>query len=241
MKKTLLIAVISMFFGSFANAEIGLNIGLSAQLGELTAKGEERNSDSNTNAADGVGTQSRTEKGLFGTAGFFIEKDLSFLPGRLENIGSKISIGYDNIMHDIDLGTSNNVRAASTGAAGAVVPAGSNQLNAKVTDFQTIYAQVNITDWLYVKAGEVTVDVDTRFTKNGVVSTDYGTSHGLDGTIYGVGVQHTSDNGMFFRLEYNSYDIDGKTVVSTGSQSTLTAVLKDVSGDTGRISIGKSF
>jgi hypothetical protein len=181
MKKTLLIAIITMFFGSFANAEIGLNIGISAQLGELSAKGEERNSDSQTNAADGVGTQSRTEESLFGTAGFFIEKDLSFLPGRLENIGSKISIGYDNIMHDIDLGTSNNVRAASLGAAGARVAEGSNQLNAKVTDFQTIYAQINITDWLYIKAGQVTVDVDTRFTKNGVVSTDYGSSHGLDG------------------------------------------------------------
>ena len=241
MKKTLLIAIISMFFGSFASAEIGLNIGVSAQLGELTAKGEERNSDSNTNAADGVGTQSKTEKALFGTAGFFIEKDLSFLPGRLENIGSKISIGYDNILHDIDLGTQSNVRKASLGASGAAVPAGTNQLNAEVSGFETIYAQLNITDWLYVKAGEVTVDVDTRFTKSGVVSNDYGSSHELDGTIYGVGVQHTSDNGIFFRLEYNSYDIDGKTVVSSGADSTLTAVLKDVSGDTGRISIGKAF
>jgi len=241
MKKTLLIAVISMFFGSFANAEIGLNIGISAQLGELTAKGEERNSDSQTNAADGVGTQSRTEKALFGTAGFFIEKDLSFLPGRLEDLGSRISVGYDNIFHDIDLGTSNNVRAASLGAAGATVAAGSNQLNADVTDFQTIYAQINITDWLYVKAGQIKVDVNTRFTKNGVVSTDYGSSHELDGNVYGFGVQHNSDNGLFFRLEYNNYDIDGKSVASTGSDSTLTAELKDVSGDTGRISIGKSF
>jgi hypothetical protein len=114
-------------------------------------------------------------------------------------------------------------------------------LNAEVTDFQTIYAQINLTDWLYIKAGEVTVDVATRFTKSGVVSTDYGTSHELDGTVYGFGVQHTSDNGLFFRLEYNSYDIDGKSVTSTGSDSTLTAELKDVSGDTGRISIGKAF
>jgi opacity protein-like surface antigen len=241
MKKTLLIAAISMFFGSFAIAEIGLNVGISAQLGELTAKGEERNSDSNTNEADGVGTQSKTEKALFGTAGFFIEKDFSFLPGRLENIGSKISIGYDNIMHDIDLGTQSNVRTASLGALGAAVPAGTNQLNAEVSGFETIYAQINITDWLYVKAGEVTVDVDTRFTKSGVVSTDYGSSHELDGNVYGFGLQHTADNGLFFRLEYNNYDIDGKTVTSAGADSTLTAELKDVSGDTGRISIGKAF
>jgi hypothetical protein len=121
MKKTILLAFITMLFGLSASADIGLNIGISAQLGELTAKGEERNSDSQVNALDGVGTQSKTEKALFGSAGFFVEKDLSFLPGRLENIGSRISFGYDNIMHDIDLGTQDNVRAASTGAAGATV------------------------------------------------------------------------------------------------------------------------
>ena len=241
MKKTLLIAFISMFFGTFANAGIGLNVGISAQLGELTAKGEESNSDTQTNAADGVGTQSKTEKALFGTAGIFIEKDLSFLPGKLKNFGSRISIGYDNIVHDIDLGTQSNVRTASLGAAGATVAPGTNQLNAEVTGFQTIYAQVNITDWLYVKAGEVTVDVDTRFTKSGVVSNDYGSSHELDGNVYGIGLQHTADNGFFFRLEYNNYDIDGKSVSSAGADSTLTATLKDVSGSTGRLSIGKAF
>jgi opacity protein-like surface antigen len=241
MKKTIILAFIAMFFGSFANADIGLNIGVSAQLGEITATGEERNSDSQTNAADGVGTQKTDESALFGTAGFFLEKDLSFLPGRAGEIGSRISLGYDNIVHDISLGTSNNVRNESLGAGGAKVPAGSNKLEADVTGFETIYAQINITDWLYVKAGEVTVDVSTIFTKNGVKSTDYGSSHELSGNVYGFGVQHTADNGLFFRLEYNNYDIDGKSVTSAGADSTLTAELKDVSGDTGRISIGKAF
>ena len=46
---------------------------------------------------------------------------------------------------------------------------------------------------------------------------------------------------MFFRVEYNSYDIDGKSVVSTGSDSKFTAKLKDVSGETARVSVGKAF
>lgn len=232
IRKTLVLALITMFYSSFALADIGVNIGVSAQIGEMTAKGSESNSDSQTNAADGVGTQSRTEEALFGTAGIFIEKTL----------GSRLAIGFSNIAHDINLGTADNARAASLGAAGATVAATTHELQADITGFQTIYATVKLTDMLYVKAGSVTVDLDTRFTKAGVVSTDYGSgSHELDGHVVGIGLENKSDNGMFFRVEYNSYDIDGKSVASTGTDSTLTAKLDDVSGETARISIGKSF
>ena len=231
IRKTLVLALITMFYSSFALADIGVNIGVSAQIGEMTAKGSEKNSDTQTNAADGVGTQSRSENALFGTAGLFIEKTL----------GSRFAIGFSNIAHDISLGTADNARAASLGAAGATVAATTHELQADITGFQTIYATVKLTDMLYVKAGSVTVDVDTRFTKAGVVSTDYGSSHELDGHVVGIGLENKSDNGMFFRLEYNNYEIDGKSVSSAGSDSTLTATLDDVSGDTARISIGKSF
>ncbi len=43
------------------------------------------------------------------------------------------------------------------------------------------------------------------------------------------------------RLEYNDYSIDGKSVVNAGADSKFTATLNDVSGSTGRISIGKAF
>ena len=57
----------------------------------------------------------------------------------------------------------------------------------------------------------------------------------------GVGVSKSTDNGFFMRLEYNDYDIDGKSVTSTKTDSKFTATLNDVSGTTGRLSIGKSF
>lgn len=236
MKKTILAVFFSLFVLTAANAEIGVNVGVTAQIGTMEAKGEERNSDGSS-----FTQTSDNEEALFGTAGFFIEKDLAFLPGGLGEAGSRVAIGYDNIAHDIDLGTQNNYRAASLGAAGAVVGAQNHSLNAEITSFQTIYATINIFDWLYVKAGDVTVDVDTNFMKNGVKSTDYGTSHELGGTVLGFGVSRETDNGFFMRLEYNSYDIDGKSVASKGADSTLTAELKDVTGETTRISIGKSF
>ena len=43
------------------------------------------------------------------------------------------------------------------------------------------------------------------------------------------------------RLEYNDYDIDGKSVTSTKTDSKFTATLNDVTGSTGRVSIGKTF
>lgn len=233
MKKIIL--AILMTFGIFTmvSADIGVKLGVSAQIGSMEASGSE------TNSTTALTETSETKETLFGTAGFFIEKDLAFLPGRAGEIGSRISFGYDNIAHNLDLGTADNARLASLGAAGAVVPATVHKLDAEITDFQTIYAMINITDWLYVKAGEVTVDVTTKYT--GSSTSNYATGHELDGTMYGIGIAKSTDNGLFFRLEYNDYDIDGKTVTNSGTDSVFSATLKDVTGSTGRISIGKAF
>ena len=230
MKKITL--AILMTFGIFTmvSADIGVKLGVSAQIGSMETSGKETNSDGVT-----ASSKSDTEEALFGTAGFFIEKDLAFLPGPF----GRLSIGFDNIAHDIDFGTQRNPRRASLGAAGAVVAASEHSVNAKMTGFETLYATLNITDWLYVKGGSVTVDVDTKFI--GSSTSTYPTSHSLDGSVIGFGVEKSSDNGMFFRLEYNDYSIDGKSVANTGTDSKFTAHLNDVSGSTGRISIGKAF
>jgi hypothetical protein len=229
MKK--IIIAILMTFGIFSmvSADIGVKVGVSGQVGSMEASGTETSS-------DGTSETSSKREALFGTAGFFIEKDLKFLPIPIIN---RISFGFDNIAHDLDMGTVNNVRDVSLGAAGAAVPIANHSLNAKVDGFETVYATFNITDWLYVKAGQVTVDVKTEF--KGSSTSTYATSHSLDGNMTGIGIVKQSDNGMFFRLEYNDYNIDGKSVANTGTDSKFTARLNDVSGSTGRISIGKAF
>jgi hypothetical protein len=228
MKKITL--AILMTFGIFTmvSADIGVKLGVSAQIGSMETSGKEVSSDGTTET-------SNNEEALFGTAGFFIEKDLAFLPGPF----ARLSVGYDNIVHDLDLGTQTNHREESLGAEGAVTASTGHSVEAKITGFETLYATVNITDWLYVKAGSVTVDVATKF--SGSATSNYPTSHSLDGTVMGFGVEKSSDNGMFFRLEYNDYSIDGKSVVNAGADSKFTATLNDVSGSTGRISIGKAF
>mgnify|MGYP006085985987 FL=1 len=228
MKKIVIAILVTFGLSTIVSAEIGLKAGVSAQVGDMSTSGKEVSS-------AGTTVTSQTEKALFATAGFFIEKDLAFLPGPF----GRLSIGYDNIVHDIDLGAQSNYREASLGATGAVRSKRNHTLEAEVTGFETLYATLNITDWLYLKAGSVTVDVDTKFT--GTETSSYAKGHSLDGTVMGFGVEKSSDNGMFFRLEYNDYSINGKSVTNTGTDSKFTATLNDVSGSTGRISIGKAF
>ncbi|MDA7473556.1 hypothetical protein N8975_04235 [Candidatus Pelagibacter ubique] len=230
MKKIAIVLLVTFGLATIVSAEMGVKVGVSAQIGSMETSGKEANSDGVT-----ATRTSKTEEALFGTAGFFIEKDLAFLPGPF----GRLSVGFDNIAHDLDLGTQRNPRRESLGAAGAAVTATDHSLNAEVTGFETLYATLNVTDWLYLKAGSVTVDVETKF--SGSATSSYPTSHSLDGTVMGFGVEKSSDNGMFFRLEYNDYSIDGKSVVNTGTDSKFTATLNDVSGSTGRISIGKAF
>ena len=229
MKKLVMSLLMTFGIFSMVSADIGVKVGVSAQIGELETSGSEKN------ATTSLTEKSGTEKALFGTAGFFIEKDLAFLPGPF----ARLSIGFDNIAHDLDLGTQNNQREATLGAAGAIVASTDHSLNAKITGFETLYATLNLTDWLYVKGGSVTVDVETNF--SGSATSSYAKSHSLDGTVLGFGVEKSSDNGMFFRLEYNDYDIDGKSVANAGTDSVFTATLNDVTGSTGRVSIGKAF
>ena len=228
MKKIVIALLVTFGLTTMVSAEIGLKVGVSAQVGDMSTSGKEVSS-------DGTTVTSETEKALFATAGFFIEKDLAFLPGPF----GRLSVGYDNIAHDLDLGEQSNYREASLRDAGSARSKRNHTVEAEVTGFDTLYATLNITDWLYLKAGSVTVDVTTKFT--GTETSSYPTSHSLDGSVVGFGVEKSSDNGMFFRLEYNDYSIDGKSVANAGTDSKFTATLNDVSGSTGRISIGKTF
>ena len=236
MKK--IIITILMLSGMFStvSAEIGVNIGVSGQIGTMESSGKEVSSATSTTR------NSDKEKTIFATGGIFVEKDLAFLPFFLGKIGKRIHIGYDNISHDLNFGTIKNTRSSTLGdaaGAGTIAGAHNHTLKAKMTAFETTYATFNITDWLYVKTGNVSVDIETKFT--GTATSSYGTKHGLDGTVFGVGIQKMSENGLFFRVEYNDYDIDGKSVVNAGADSVFTATLNDVSGDTTRLSIGKAF
>ena len=233
MKRILISILLLSGMISMASAELGLNLGVSAQVGSMETSGKEVNSTTSLTETSDV------HEALFATGGYFIEKDLAFLPGFLGRVGSRVHLGYDNIVHDLDMGSQSNVRTNISPLDDDADPNQVHTLNAEVTGFNTKYVTLNIFPWLYVKGGDVSVDVSSKFV--GTSTSTYPTTHKLDGSMVGIGIENTSENGLFFRLEFNDYDIDGKAVANTGTDSKFTATLNDVSGTTGRISIGKAF
>lgn len=227
MKKLLILTLFVLSQLTFsASAELGVNIGVSAQVGTAEASGSESENSSVTN--------SETEELLYGTGSFFIEKTLGFLPGPL----GRLTIGYDHVPHDIGTGTATNTRQD----LGAKANAGNqetkeNNVSANFENLNTLYLTLRVTDWLYLKAGTLTVDAISQ------ESLQTGSSYGnadLDGTMYGFGINQSTDNGMFFRVEYNVMDIDGVTLTST-TNSDNTVTLDGIDTTSARASIGKSF
>jgi len=226
MKKLLILMATFCLFLTSAKAELGINIGVSAQVGSAEASGSEsENSDV---------TKSKTEEMLFGTGSFFIEKTLGFLPGPL----SRLSVGYDYVPHDIGTGTATNTRInENSGGAITNVSTKENNVKASFEDLNTVYLTADITDFLYVKAGLVSVDAITK--ENLATGSNYGNAS-LDGEVYGFGLKTSTDSGLFFRAEANWMDIDGVTLTST-TNSDNTVTLDGIDTVSGRISIGKSF
>ena len=201
MKKLTIATFMLLSYFSLASAELGIKIGVSAQMGDFDVKGSETNSNTST-------TETKKQSSLFANATGFIEKDFKFLPIPILN---RLSIGYDNMVHDLHLGSAVNGRQDTLGAhPGTVVVATTHKLEADVTKMETVYATFNIFPWLYVKAGTVEVDLKTKFA--GSTTSTYKTNHSLDGDMYGIGAEYKTDGGLFVRAEWNDYEIEGINV-----------------------------
>ena len=232
MKKLTLVILVILGTFSMASAEIGVKVGISGQLGILEGSGSELATETS------VRTQSATEETIFGTASIFIEKDLSFIPIPLVN---RLSIGYDIDQTPTRKLSANNVQNANgdLGSSTGTNHGFTNSVSAEVEGFNTLYVKLRLTDWLYVKSGSMEMDIKT--TENMGSGGVYGDAS-IDGTTYGVGVHsQNDDNGLFFTAEWNSYDFDGASVTSTGTNSNRTITLDGVEGTAVKLSIGKAF
>ena len=232
--KKLTIAILMLFSSfSIASAELGLKVGVSAQLGEWTATGSEK--EVAEISAD------ETEKMLVPIAEWFIEKDLSFLPGPL----SRISVGYSHIAHDIGTATSDTTLTDSKGDDQSNVPAdtdgtdalgGTQKVQADFEDLNTMYVLVNITDWLYIKGGSTTMDI---ITNENLYTGGLYPNASVDGTVYEIGTEFTTDGGMFMRFSVNEMDFDTVKISSSNNNNSVT--VKNIGGTSYKISVGKAF
>ena len=82
----------------------------------------------------------------------------------------------------------------------------------------------------------MTVDIIT----NDVLGT--GSTYGntdMDGTMIGVGMNKTFDNGLFARVEGTYMEWDGASVTSANGVNKMQ--IDNLDGVTGKISVGKTF
>ena len=223
MKKLSLLVVSGLYlFASTAFAEIGVNIGVSGTAGIFGATGQETHSGKTTSSI--TSSDQATEIAAIGYGSIFFEKELGM-----------ISIGVDYVPTPFESETVETAKQddQTSNPTAAVKTVATNKVQVDLTDLMTLYASLMVTENAYIKAGYVTVDVETN--ENLGTGSSYGNTS-LDGTTLGVGY-HKDYDSVFIRVEGNYTNFDGVTL----SANDNTIKLKNLDGVTGTISIGKSF
>jgi len=157
MKKITLAIFMALFSFSIASADLGVRVGTSGLIGLYETSGKE--------VENGETSTAKAQEAMGAMGSVFIEKQLSFLPGPLK----RISIGYDRVLHKIETGVSDRTDKDSSrsptgaypGTGFALTQSVENSISASLDNISTVYALLNITDWLYVKTGSMEMDLTT--------------------------------------------------------------------------------
>jgi hypothetical protein len=216
MKKILLATIFSVFYLTSVSAEIGVNVGVSGQVGLFAASGQENVGGATDTASENKGS----EHGEAGWGSIFVEKTL----------GDRLAIGVDYVPSSLETETTESVKQSLKG--GTV----ENKVQIDFEDMTTLYLVGKITDNFYLRAGMVEVDVITN--ENLGTGSTYGNTS-LDGTVLGFGYNNSFDNGMFVRAETNYMDFDSAKLTSTANSNTV--AINQLHGVAAKLSVGKSF
>lgn len=229
MKKLLISIFILMLFGLKANAENGINVGISLQAGVFEVDGaSEKFSGAHTSgAATGDVTKKSSSEGenaegLFAIGSLFIEK----------TVGDKFAIGVDYVPHSMDSETTDNTQTTTTSSA-----TGKNTVQVDFEDLTTLYGMFSLNDNVYAKVGYMMVDVITN--ENLATGGSYGNTD-LTGYTLALGYDKDLANGTFVRLEGSYMDMDGATLTNT-ADTTKSVSVDGITGYGAKISVGKSF
>ena len=213
-------------FGFNANAEKGVNAGVTLLYGAFDVSGASEKLAANHTSGAGSATEVKASaegdnaEGDFGLASIFIEKTL----------GDRFAIGIDYVPMSADSETAENI---NTNAAGTTF---TNTVQVDFEDLTTAYAMINLGP-IYVKAGVMTVDVSTNETL--ATGGSYGDTE-LDGTMFAIGMDRELDNGAFVRFEGTVMEFDG-VELTNANDSTKSIKVDGIDGYGAKVSIGKSF
>jgi len=223
MKKLTIMIISGLYlFTTSAFSEVGVNIGVSGNMGLFGATAQETHSGKTTSSITSSDSDSEIAAVAYGS--IFIEKELG-----------RFLIGFDYVPTPFESDTVETAKQDDQTAnpAAAVKTVATNKVQVDLEDLYTIYVGLNVTENAYIKAGITSMDVITN------ESLGTGSSYGntsLDGSMIGVGY-HKDFDSMFVRVEGNYMNFDGVSLTSNDN----TIRLKSLDGVTGKVSIGKSF
>ncbi len=230
--KKLTIAIL-MLIGTYsmASAELGINVGISGQVGVFHATGKEVSTHRDGTAGN---TTIEDATGAAGYNSFFIEKTL---PGPLKRFAIGYEYSPDSLATETVKNTQNDMTTALKCTAVIACVAKENTVKLTFEDLTTYYMTLNLTENFYVKAGIVEVDVMTQ--ESLATGSTYANTS-LDGSMMGLGASKKFDSGVFLRFEGIYMEFDNKTLTSE-TNSTNTASLNSLEGAMGKLSVGKTF
>ena len=223
MKKTLIGLVISMFWIVSASADVGARLGVTGNAALYAATATELDTGSHGTTTDFDESQTQSEYlglmygSVFAEVGFgpmFVGVD--YMPGAIDTEESTTTVG--------DKTTS----ATSTQVT--------NKVKVEFEGLTNFYAGVRILDSFFIKAGTLSVDLNTKESL-GTGST-YGNTT-VDGTMMAVGMDKVMDNGMFVRVEGQYSEFDSASLVSSSGSQKIT--MDSLDGVVAKLSIGKAF
>jgi len=223
MKKTLIGLVISMFWIVSASADVGARLGVTGNAALYAATATELDTGSHGTTTDFDESQTQSEYlgavygSVFAEVGFgpaFVGVD--YLPGSIDTEESTTEVG--------DKTTS----ATSTAVT--------NKVKVEFENLTNFYVGIRILDSFFVKAGTLSVDLNTK--ENLGTGSTYGNTT-VDGEMVGVGMDKVMDNGMFFRVEGQYSEFDSASLTSSSGSQKIT--MDSLDGVIAKISFGKAF
>ena len=220
MKKLTLMIISGLYlFTTSAFSEVGVNIGVSGNMGLFGATAQETHTGKTTTSVTSADSDSEIAAVAYGS--IFIEKELG-----------RFLIGFDYVPTPFESDTVETAKQDDQTAnpTAAVKTVKTNKVQVDLEDLYTLYVGLNVTENAYIKAGITSMDVITN------ESLGTGSSYGntsLDGSMIGVGY-HKDFDSMFVRVEGNYMNFDGVSLTSNDN----TIRLKSLDGVTGKVSIG---
>jgi hypothetical protein len=267
MKKILAVICFGFLSLNYANAEISM--GVSGNVGILSANGTEKISGSTNDATSGVviwgeeeaaavtdqaataqTKQSQSDEMAIGYVSLFTELGvfntglrigLSYVPYALESETTQNNRN-DNCSNDESHLDANTVSDADVNVCSQTT----NKVQVDLEDLMTLYVAYHHEldsgplSAVFIKAGVMEADVVT----NELLAT--GSSYGntqLNGEFIGVGVEkNLEDAGLFIRAEANLTDFENIHLKANNSGSNTNSIdITGLDGATATFSIGKTF